>query len=170
MSPTDRPRGRPRSILGRSAPDTLEEALARARRHGRKAALETVWALRAVTEAAALAARNEPASARRLRRQLWRVLEEIGSTLARASDRVGLLEGATTALDAEIARWETRSRRDPEARAVLRVFLGLREVLWELGVRESSRAESRDPTPGEEPDAPPSIRRRRRVERVPVED
>ena len=83
---------------------------------------------------------------------------------------MGLLDGATTALDAEIARWETRSRRDPEARTVLRVFLGLREVLWELGVRESSRAESRDPTAGEEPDAPPSIRRRRRVERVPVED
>jgi hypothetical protein len=41
------------------------------------------------------------------------------------------------ALDAEIARWEERAKHDADARSVLRAFLGLREVLWELGVRAS---------------------------------
>ena len=175
MSPSDTERRRRRTLGGRGSPQTLDEALARARRHGRKAALETVSALRAVTEAAALATKGEPTSAHRLRGQLWRVLEEVGSTLARASDRVGLLDGATLALDAEIARWEARSKRDPEARAVLRTFLGLREILWELGLRQKTRtaaagaAETAQRQRGETR-APGSTPRRRRVERVAVED
>ena len=44
------------------------------------------------------------------------------------------------ALDAEIARWETKARQDADARAVLRAFLGVRELLWELGMRPSAPA------------------------------
>ena len=36
------------------------------------------------------------------------------------------------ALDTEITRWEKRAKDDPEARVVLRAFLGMREILWEL--------------------------------------
>ena len=42
------------------------------------------------------------------------------------------------ALDAEIARWEERAKTDDDARAMLRAYLGLREILWELGVRPES--------------------------------
>jgi len=70
------------------------------------------------------------------------------------------------ALDAEIARWEKRAAADGDARAVLRAFLGLRELLWEVGVR-----------PRPEPAAPPAARGRKagpdrpqgRVQRVHVE-
>ncbi len=58
-------------------------------------------------------------------------------------------------LDDEIGRWETRGRDDPEARAVLRAFLGVREILWEFGLRPS-RAERRESGPPEPPRHEPS--------------
>ena len=68
----------------------------------------------------------------------------------------------------EIERWEARSARDPDARAVLRAFLGLRELLWELGLRSDAKAE---PESGNRRDSPPRpARKARRVQRFDVED
>jgi len=75
---------------------------------------------------------------------------------------LALTHALAGALDAEIARWEARAAQDPDARAVLRAFLGVRELLWELGVRPST---SSQPTPAPEKAAA----RRKRVERVPVQ-
>ncbi|MGH7286571.1 MAG: hypothetical protein ACREI8_00945, partial [Myxococcota bacterium] len=62
-----------------------------------------------------------------------------------------------------IARWEERARQDGEARAVLRAFLGVRELLWEFGIRRP-----------DEPAAPRAERRAAkrggpRVQRVRVQ-
>lgn len=75
------------------------------------------------------------------------------------------------ALEAEILRWETRSKTDPDARPVLRAFLGLREILWEFGVRapgdseptpeaqrEETQAAARDAQPPHEQAKPDSAR------------
>jgi hypothetical protein len=86
-----------------------------------------------------------------------------------------LLSALAEALDAEIARWEARARDDAEARAVLRAFLGVRELLWELGLRRRDsapagpEAERRAPTSGAASRSPRPVRRRARVQRVPVE-
>ena len=58
-----------------------------------------------------------------------------------------LLSSFAEALDAEIDRWEKRSQKDPTARAVLRAFLGVRELLWEMGVRtHQERGRRQQPT------------------------
>ena len=59
---------------------------------------------------------------------------------ATTGEAAALLRSIAEALDAEIARWETRAETDPEARAVWRAFLGLRELLWEFGVRREPDA------------------------------
>ena len=84
------------------------------------------------------------------------------------------------ALAREIARWEMRSKSDQAARPVLRAFLGLRELLWELGMRTTqaapsqtgSTASSTNAPSGDGPaknseEAPP---RKRRVQRFDVEE
>ena len=58
-----------------------------------------------------------------------------------------LVAALADALDAEIARWQARSTEDPDARAVLRAFLGLRELLWELGVRPRATGEAASSEP-----------------------
>ena len=164
----DTQRRRPHA-LGGDAAAALALALDRARRHGRNAARESAAALRAITEVAALAATGEPTSARRLRGQLWRALEDLGGAVGRATDRSGLLDGVVGAIDAEIARWEARSQREPEARAVLRTFFALREVLWELGVTRRSGGPSdatQQPASG---DGSGATVRQRRIERIRVE-
>jgi hypothetical protein len=111
----------------------VDEALARARRHARAAAGEGLEAVRALLEAAALATPGVPSGAQRLLSLASDTLEELALALG-AEDRAtqaSLGRALTEALDAEIARWEARARDDTEARAVLRAFLGLREVLWE---------------------------------------
>lgn len=161
------------------AEDALQEALERARRHAKNAVSESLAALGALLDAASLAstgvsARVHPLFAGSARRvDAWsRALAEEG--------RIGGELGAALAdaLDAEIARWEERAREDGEARAVLRAFLGLRELLWELGVRRPPRGGDGAPGGAEPPpdggpdaggpDATPGPRRRR-VERVPVQ-
>lgn len=95
-------------------------------------------------EAAGLAGRGLSSLSRRL--------GEV-ARIARSADTPlpdELLGAVLDALDSEITRWEQRSREDPDARAVLRAFLGLREILWEFGVR--GRSASADPP---EPDADP---------------
>ena len=47
------------------------------------------------------------------------------------------------ALQVEIDRWEKRSAEDDSARPVLRAFLGLRELLWELGIRGDAGSKER---------------------------
>ena len=75
------------------------------------------------------------------------------------------------ALEREIKRWEERSQTDPDARPVLRAFLGLRELLWEFGLRRSDETPSAPQTTNEPSPArpePPSPRKIR-VERYDVE-
>ncbi len=153
----DRPDGQ-----GSSAEPSVEEALARARRHARAAVGEGLETVRALLEAAALATPGVPAGAQRLLSLASDALEELAATLG-AEDRAtqaALGRALTEALDAEIARWEARARDDTEARAVLRAFLGLRELLWELGVRPEAGARARGAK---------RARARRKVERVPVQ-
>jgi hypothetical protein len=118
-------------------PQDVEEALSRASRHARRAAAEAIATLRALLDAAALAATGEPSEKTRLAGALATGLDELRGWLATdsTSESDGLLAALGEALEVEIRRWEARGRDDAEARAVLRAFLGLRELLWELGVR-----------------------------------
>jgi len=153
--PESGPSSTPRSD---AAPATLEEALARAREHGRLALAETLTALQALLDAAALAGSGRPLQAHRQLAPLARLLEGLASSLGgRSGDGPErLLASIAEALDVEIARWEERARDDLDARAVLRAFLGLREILWELGVRPGpQRARQRPAGP--------------RIQRVPVQ-
>lgn len=124
---------------GEPTPRTVEEALERARRHGLAALAESASAARALVDAAALAATGAPGEAHAW---LARAVEFLDTTAEQASAGAGRplgpwLDAVTEALDDEIERWEEKSRHDPEARAVLRAFLGVREILWEFGLRTS---------------------------------
>ena len=147
-----------------AAPESaLDEALARARRHAKNALAEALEALRALLDAASLATSGAPAEAHPL-------FEAIDRWFARASRGFaaegglanGIVAEVAEALDLEIARWEERAKHDPDARSVLRAFLGLREVLWELGVRActAQRAEGeRSPSRGAATARPPRVQR-----------
>jgi hypothetical protein len=140
------------------APRSVEEALGRAARHARASLGEALAALRALLDAASLAASGRPADEMRGLARLAGVLDAFAEPLGRRDSGAPLLRAALEALDEEIARWEQLSREDPEARPVLRAFLGMREILWELGVR---------------PEAPAAGAGRpasSRVQRVPVEE
>jgi hypothetical protein len=155
---------------GEAGPRSAEEALASAARHARAALAETLAALRALLDAASLATSGEPAETRRLLGPLARTLEALAADLDHAG-RDGsrsVLAAIAEALDAEIARWELRARDDTDARAVLRAFLGLRELLWEFGVRRPEPTTPRRPS---DPDPRPAAARRARprVQRVRVE-
>jgi hypothetical protein len=164
--------------MERIPPTTPAEALAEARAHARRAAAEAAVALRALLDAATLAARGEPAAAGRLA-PLAEALEHAAAWLHPEGDRDAdaVLRVLADGLDAEIARWEAKSREDPEARSVLRAFLAVREVLWELGSRFAAAApgeaqEAPAADTAERPGATPRARGRRggrRVERVAVE-
>jgi len=148
-------------------PASVEEALARAAGHGRAALAEALAAGRALADAGSLAATGQPVPGDGALGWAGRALDEL--VVALASDRpgggAGVLVAVAEALEAEIARWEARARDDPDARAVLRAYLGLRELLWELGVR---------PAPGNGGATAGASDRRprggRRVQRVPVEE
>lgn len=148
-------------------PRTGAEALERARDHARVAAAEAIKALHAVLDAAALAGAGSPAEAHRLLGPAARLLTQLARDLGSGRDSAAesLLESVARAVDEEVARWEQRAQDDADARAVLRTFLGLRELLWEVGGRPSagdaqSGPARRRPKPG----GP-----RRRVQRVTVE-
>lgn len=138
------------------AAESAEEALARARSHAFAAAGESVAAIHALLDAAALAASGEPSQLHPVLGPLAKVLADLESRLEHQEPGTRITQAIAEALDVEIARWEQRAEEDPEARAVLRAFLGLRELLWEFGVRrraETSRSGGRGD----------------RVQRVPVE-
>jgi hypothetical protein len=159
-----------------AAPETVEEALSRARDHGRLAAAESVAAIQALLDAAALALSGRAAEGDAILGPLSRSLDELRAMIAPDDSGFGasLLGALFDALDAEIARWELRSREDPNARSVLRAFLGVREILWEISARGGE-----PPPPSEESGAkagrtkpstgPVRSRRRSRVQRVRVE-
>jgi hypothetical protein len=160
---------------GDDAPLSAEEALRRARGHARLAARESLLALRWLLEAAGVAATGVPSEELAWLHRLISLVESSASNLGEEGRPVAsrLLESVAAALEDEIARWEERGREDSEARAVLRAFLGLRELLWEFGVRPGeastpqpggSRAAPRPPNSGLRSSRTPS-----RVERVPVE-
>jgi hypothetical protein len=155
---------------GRS--ERLDEALARAARHGRSALAEALAAARALLDAASLATSGEPAGDGRLA-DLADGIDRLHGWLAggRGADAAALLRALSEALDAEIARWEARGRDDADARAVLRAFLAVRELLWEVGLRTP-------PSPADAAEAAGGAgarggsartRRGRRVQRVIVE-
>jgi len=155
---------------------SLQEALERARRHAKNAVSESLAALGALLDAASLASTGVPAGVHPLFAGSARRVDAWSRALAEEG-RIGGELGAALAdaLDAEIARWEERAREDGEAREVLRAFLGLRELLWELGVRRPPRGDGapggatpEDAPDADGPDASPAARRRR-VERVPVQ-
>ncbi len=142
-----------------AATETVQQALNRAAGHARAAAAESAQCLHALLDAAALAANGEPAAATPLLAPLAQLLEAVSVGLGREEASRGgpLLDAVAEALDEEIRRWEARAREDGEARAVLRAFLGIRELLWELGVRRTDAA------------AEPGPAGHGRVQRVPVE-
>jgi hypothetical protein len=162
--------------------EAAEEALRRARAHLRDATLSALEATRALLEAAAhgsgLAGEVRDGWLGELRRSLDEGIAAMranpGALLPRA-----LTEPLQAALDAEIARWERRSRSDPDARLVLRAFLGLRELLWEIGVgrdRPPPRTSDTGPSPRPRSSATRTRRatsrarpRRGRVQRFDVE-
>jgi hypothetical protein len=127
----------------------VQEALARARRHTQRAIAEALAAARALLDAASLGLSGEPAEAHRGLGALSSALQQASAQLSDDSAALTgpVVEAILDALDHEIARWELRSSDDAEARAVLRAFLGMREILWEFGLRRGDAPSSADPTP-----------------------
>jgi hypothetical protein len=161
-------------------PQDVKAALEACARHGRNALSEALLAARALLDAISLGMTGAPAShaqhpdeASDLRRGLAGIAEAIDLVAASiaggpADAGLPLADVIGAALDQEIRRWEDRSRIDPEARAVLRAFLGLREVLWELGLRPTEAA---SPTTRHGPTSAAKTRpaRPQRVRRIVVE-
>ena len=160
---------------GHAPPTTTQEALGRARQHARSALHETLAAVQALLDAASLAVSGERSDAHRLLDPLVGILQKLAAELNGdvGRDATILLASISDALDAEIARWENRATDDVEARAVLRAFIGLRELLWEFGVRRESEGDESGATSRRAPHkaghASPRGRSRPRVQRVPVE-
>jgi hypothetical protein len=153
-------------------PASVEEALARARRHARGAVSESLATVQALLDAAALATSGRPSEATTWLAPVARTLEGLSASLAGDSDPRSepLLNALADALDAEIARWEQRaSSGDTDARAVLRAFLGVRELLWELGVRGPEKSGASPDRPRRRSRGGPGRRRGPRVQRVPGE-
>ena len=72
----------------------------------------------------------------------------------------------SAAIEIEIKRWEERSRTDPDARLVLRAFLGMRELLWEVSTRDDGARTPAEPRSN----ADPRKATRPRVQRFDIED
>ena len=155
--------------------DSATEALARARRHSRAALMEALAAVHALLDAASLNLRGEPAQTHPLLGPLAAILEGLTAELDGddGHEAAAVLRSIAAALDSEISRWEARAENDADARAVLRAFLGLRELLWEFGVRRESKPSNADNGLGRTPRragrASPKRRKEPRVQRVPIE-
>jgi hypothetical protein len=123
---------------------SVRRALERAVQHAQLALSEGVASARALLDAASIGVSGAPAQDHpRLSELAW-TLDRIAAGLSgeAPSLRAAALSTLLAAIDREVERWEIRSRSDQDARAVLRAFLGLREILWEMGVRRSE-AESK---------------------------
>ena len=124
-------------------PESVVDALERARKHAARALSESAQAAHALLDAASLAATGRAARQQPGFDVVAQLLDDATAQLGSFGDGApdestrGLHTALCNALDAEIARWEARANRDVEARAVLRAFLGLREILWELGIHRA---------------------------------
>ncbi len=149
MPTSDRSRDRGRRD-DRETPERASEAVARAQRHAHAAIAEALASLGALLDASSLALSGEAATSSALLGPMARILERLRAEFDKrttTAEVAALLRSIAEALDAEIARWEARAETDPEARAVLRAFLGLRELLWEFGIRRESDADESGETP-----------------------
>jgi len=157
-------------------PERAAESVARARKHARAAIAEALAAAGALLDATSLALNGDTAANSAVLSPIARLLQGLRAELegnATPREIAALLRSIADALDAEIARWQARAETDAEARAVLRAFLGLRELLWEFGIRRESEASEREEaTPRSARKTGRSTRTRRkqqRVQRVTVE-
>ncbi len=137
----------------RDAPETVGDAVARAGEHARRAAAELTRAASALLDAFALAASERPARRDPIFAPLAGLLADLERLLAPDDGGEDLIAQVVSALGEEIERWEERAGEDAEARAVLRMLLGLRELLWEAGVRGPQRPTRRRPAQPERPAA-----------------
>ncbi len=148
---------------------SVEAALRRARDHLRNAVAEAIEAGRALLDAASLATSGAQAADHPTFASADRWLHQASRGLATGTGETrALIDAIAEALDAEIERWEVRATQDAEARAVLRAFLGVRELLWELGVRRQPEAQAQEAS-AKPPKRGPRKARRRNVTRVTVE-
>lgn len=149
--------------------ESLEDALSRARGHAQTAVAEALASILALLDAVSLASSGELARANGILAPATRALEGLRNQLT-GQDRasVDLLQSIAEALDAEIARWEDRARDDSDARSVLRAFLGLRELLWEFGVRNGETPATDSPSRPRKRKTKSSSRRKN-VQRITVE-
>jgi len=150
-------------------PETPAEALARAASHARAAGAEIAASLHALLDAASLGAAGAPGA--ETVAPLASALDALEGWLQQEGPGGGeLIAVLLGALEEEIARWEGRGHEDADARAVLRAFLGLREILWELGMRAPRHGAPPAP-PDAKPEEPPARRkpRKARLQRVQVE-
>ncbi|MGI9431543.1 MAG: hypothetical protein ACR2PQ_04980 [Myxococcota bacterium] len=131
-------------------PTSVAEALEQARQHGRAAAAEATAAVRALLDAAALGATGSTSDNIPALQSMRSSLDDLHRWLEGGQASTAVVVALAEALETEIRRWESRGAQDAEARAVLRAFLGVRELLWELGVR----APAGNPTAPEPPPDP----------------
>ena len=121
--------------------EDIDDALDRARQHGRAARDEAIEGLRVLLEVASDVSHASPGPGTALVDEIIRGIDA-GLTRIGSGGGFELPSGIGLSLDralgAEIARWEERVKSDELARPVLRVFGGMRELLWELGVPDSS--------------------------------
>jgi hypothetical protein len=157
-----------RAFAADAEAETAREALARAARHARNAGAEATRAVRALLDAVSLIQGGVSAESHAVLSRAAAWLDALAGGLGGEAEDAALTRALADALDAEIQRWEERAGDDPDARAVLRAFLGLRELLWELGVRRAPNGRGA-PAEGSGAARPRSAARKRRVERVTVQ-
>jgi len=149
-----------------------EEALQRARAHLRQATLEGLEAARALLQAAIQPRGRPAASSDSWLGNMLRSLDDLITGLRENASFTlpsALTEPLAVALEVEIKRWEERSQTDPDARLVLRAFLGLREFLWELGMRHDAPPTS-EASVSNSGHRGPTRPKRGRVQRFKIED
>ena len=144
----ERPQAASRPRAGETPPPaSVQEALVLARQHTQAALAEALAATRALLDAASIALSGEASDTHRTLGQLARGIDAWQAALSSRAGRLPLplSRAILDALDAEIARWEGHSREDADARAVLRAFLSMREILWEFGLRRADTSAPRAP-------------------------
>jgi hypothetical protein len=158
-----------------------KDAIERARRHLRNAVREGLEASRALVEAAMFSGdldSKSPGSRSGggFTAEIRTALDAWISTLD-GDDPFRMPESISgplhRALQVEIDRWEKRSAEDDSARPVLRAFLGLRELLWELGMRETASntgADKKKPPETAKSESTTTQKTRPRVQRFDLED
>jgi hypothetical protein len=138
----------PREHGSGAANESAAQALERARTHAQRALSEALASVRALLDAASIGWSGKPSEAHAALRGIAELLDEQAARIqtGQAGVPAPVMNAVLEALDHEIERWEKRASTDSEARSVLRTFLGLREILWEFGLRRETTAEPEKPT------------------------